>query len=196
MRGRVYGNQVLVFNKNSGDVIAKTDQRYKETSNIGADVGLMGRYSLVNFGVMARNVNSPVFKGFTFVDSNGNPHKVEDVKVKPQVRAGVALIPTETLTLEVDYDLTSNETMFKNYHTKFLSAGFEWNAFHFLALRAGAYKNMAESDIGPVVTAGVGLNLWLVRLDVAGAMAQRTTMVDGHKTPKEARATAEVSFDF
>jgi hypothetical protein len=193
MKGRVYGNQVLIFDKDSDDVVAKTDERYEESTNVGVDVGLMGRWEMFQIGLMGRNLNSPSFDGFTDPETG---HKFEDVTLDPQARAGVAFIPFNTLTLEVDYDLTSNETVLKGYDTQFLSAGFEWDAFRFLALRAGAYKNMAEDDIGTVYTAGLGLNLWLVRLDIAGAMSADDATVDGEEVPREARATAELSIDF
>jgi len=196
MRGRVYGNQVLVFDDENDDVVAKTEERYEESTTFGADIGIMGRYNMVNFGLMARNLNSPTFDGFTYTDSNGNSHRVDDVQVDPQVRAGVAFIPFNTLTLEVDYDLLANETELRDYETQMLSAGFEWDAFRFLALRAGAYKNMAEDDIGVVYTAGLGLNLWAVRLDIAGAMSPEKATLDGDEVPEEARATAELSIDF
>jgi hypothetical protein len=196
MRGRVYGNQVLVFDDENDEVVAKTEERYEESTTFGADIGIMGRYEMVNFGLMARNLNSPTFDGFTYTDADGNSHRVDDVQVDPQVRAGVAFIPFNTLTLEVDYDLLANETALRDYETQMLSAGFEWDAFRFLALRAGAYKNLAEDDIGVVYTAGLGLNLWAVRLDVAGAMSPEKATLDGDEVPEEARATAELSIDF
>ncbi|MFA9460368.1 conjugal transfer protein TraF [Thiohalorhabdus methylotrophus] len=193
MQGRVYGNQVIVFNDDSGDTIAKTDEKYNESTNVGADLGIMGRYDMFNFGLMARNLNSPTFDGFRDSDTG---QKYDSITLSPQVRAGVAFIPYNTLTLEVDYDITANETVFQDYHTQFLSGGFEWDAFRFLALRAGAYKNMAEDDIGTVYTAGLGLNLWAVRADVGAAMSPETTTVDGEDIPKEFRASAEITVDF
>ncbi|KPV39591.1 hypothetical protein AN478_10660 [Thiohalorhabdus denitrificans] len=193
MRGRVYGNQVRVFDNDSGDTIAKTDEEYKETTTVGADLGLMGRYEMVNVGLMARNLNSPTFEGFRDSDNN---QKYEDVTLDPQVRAGVAFIPHETVTLAVDYDITANETVLRDYDTQFLSGGFEWDILRVLALRAGAYKNLAEDDIGVVYTAGLGLNLWAVRADVAAAMSPEETTVDGDEIPREVRATAEVTVDF
>jgi hypothetical protein len=193
MKGRVYGNQVLIFDEDSDDVVAKTEERYEESTNVGVDIGLMGRWEMLQVGLMGRNLNSPEFDGFRDPETG---HKFEDVTLDPAARAGVAFIPFNTLTLEVDYDLTKNETVLQGYDTQFLSAGFEWDAFRFLALRAGAYKNMAEDDIGTVYTAGLGLNLWLVRLDVAGAMSADEATIDGDEVPREARATAELSFDF
>ena len=120
----------------------------------------------------------------------------DDVKLDPQVAAGVAFIPFETLTLEVDLDLTENETTLTGYKTQNISAGLEWDAFRVLALRAGVYKNLAESDIGVVYTAGLGLNLWAARLDIAGAFAGDSEEFDGEDVPKETRVAAQLSIDF
>lgn len=191
MLGRVYGTQVVVFNKNSGDIIKHTDEDYKQSLNAGVDLGLMGRYHLVNLGLVARNINAPTFKG-----PKVNGHKFPDVTLLPQVTAGIAFIPCDTLTLEGDVDLTSNQTTLPGYKTQNASLGLEWNAFHVLALRAGAYRNLRESDIGWVYTAGLGVNLWAVRLDVAAAFSGKTAQYNGDKIPSETRFSAQLSSDF
>ncbi|BCR04560.1 hypothetical protein DESUT3_16290 [Desulfuromonas versatilis] len=191
MVGRVYGNQVLVFNEDSGDILKSTDEEYEETYNVGVDLGIMGRYRLVNLGLVARNLNAPKFDGPTV-----NGVTFDDVKVDPQVTAGIALIPHETLVIEVDCDLTENETSFEDYKTQNVAIGLEWDALRAVALRAGVYKNLAEDDIDWVYTAGLGFNLWGVRLDVAGAFANETEEFDGDDIPKETRLAAQLSMDF
>jgi len=121
---------------------------------------------------------------------------VDSVTLKPQAVAGIAFIPFETLTLEVDYDLTENETVATEYKTQNFSAGLEWDAFRSLALRVGTYKNMSESDTGWVYTAGLGLNLWAVRLDVAAAASPDKVEYDGEEVPKLAKVSAQLSVDF
>ncbi|MFA9460369.1 conjugal transfer protein TraF [Thiohalorhabdus methylotrophus] len=203
MRGRVYGNHVLVFDSDAGDVLAKTDERYEETSRVGVDVGIMARYPRVNFGLMARNLNSPTFDGFTYTDANGDSYSISDVEVEPQVRAGVALIPFHTVTFELDYDLTRNDTVLRGYDTQMLAGGMEWDILRIVAVRAGAYRNLAERDMGTVYTGGLGLNLWTVRADLSLAMSAETTTVKnldipfyGNRLPKEMRASLKVSADF
>jgi hypothetical protein len=165
----------------------------------------MARYGKFNFGLTGRNLNSPKFDGFTkdisYTLPDGittNPKTIiaDEVKLKPQATAGIAFIPFETLTLEVDYDLTKNETVLTDYKTQNFSAGLEWDALRFLALRAGTYKNMAESDTGWIYTAGLGLNLWAVRFDLAAAMSPDKVQYDGDKVPKLAKASVQVSIDF
>lgn len=211
MKGRVYGTEVLVFNDGSEDVLERTDENYKETTTYGVDLGVMARYGMFNFGLTGRNLNSPKFDGFSkdinYDSADTDPItglpttitktiNVADIKLKPQATAGIAFIPFETLTLEVDYDLTKNETVLTKYKTQNLSAGLEWDIMRFLALRAGAYKNMAESDTGVVYTAGLGLNLWAIRLDIAGAMSPDKVQFDGEEVPKLAKASVQLSVDF
>lgn len=206
MKGRVYGTQVLVFDDGSGDVLEKSDENYQETTTYGVDLGVMARYGMFNFGLTGRNLNSPKFDGFekdifyNFADGTPNPTPkhiiVADVKLRPQATAGIAFIPFETFTIEVNYDLTKNETSLTDYKTQNLSAGLEWDILRSLALRAGAYKNMAESDTGVVYTAGLGLNLWAFRLDVAAAASPDKAEYDGEEVPKLAKASVQVSVDF
>ena len=197
MRGTVYANKVYVLREDADDnLMSDLRNESKTSSTIGVDVGVMGRYEWINVGLMARNVNSPTFDGTTVTMSDNSTLKVSDVTVDPQVRAGVAFIPFNTLTLEGDLDLTENETILAGYHTQYASVGLEWDAFRFLALRGGFYENLAEDDIGRVYTAGLGLNLWLLRLDLGAAMSADTTEVDGEDIPKVVRANAEVTIDF
>lgn len=200
MLGRVYGTQILVFDNDSRDTLRSIDEDYNQSANFGIDLGLMGRYKYVNFGLVARNINAPKFDGFTrsITLANGQTvtSTVNDVRIDPQVRAGVAFIPFTTLTLAADLDLTENGTSFSEYKTRYASFGVEWDAFRVLALRAGAYKNLADSDIDWVLTGGLGLNLWAVRLDLAGAMATEKEEFDGSDIPREARVAAMLSIDF
>ena len=205
MKGRVYGSQVLVFEDGSDEVFKNTDESYQETDTFGVDLGVMARYGMFNFGLTGRNLNSPKFDGFTnkqinYTLEDGTPQtkfmSVDSVTLKPQAVAGIAFIPFETLTLEVNYDLTENETVATEYKTQNFSAGLEWDAFRSLALRVGTYKNMSESDTGWVYTAGLGFNLWALRLDVAAAASPDKVEYDGEEVPKLAKVSAQLSVDF
>ncbi|MCF8025854.1 MAG: conjugal transfer protein TraF, partial [Desulfobacteraceae bacterium] len=200
MRGRVYGNKIVVFDEDADEILTETDEKYEETNTFGIDLGVMARFEKFNFGIIGRNLNSPEFDGFTdqIELSNGstvNLH-VDDVKLEPQVTAGMAYFPVTTLALAADVDLIENETLLSGYESRKLSLGVEWDAFRVLALRAGAYRNLSESDIGWVYTAGLGLNLWAVRLDVAGAISPEEEEFDKEDVPIEGRLAAEISVDF
>lgn len=200
MLGRVYGTRIIVFDDDAEDTLSELDEDYEESADVGVDLSLMGRYKYVQFALTGRNLNSPEFDGYsaTKVLANGRTVDVEvpDVTLDPQFRAGVAFIPVPALTLGVDMDLSENETSFSGYDTQNVSFGLEWDVFRTLALRAGAYKNMAESDIGWVYTAGLGVNLWAARLDLGGAFSTEEEDFDGDEYPSEIRFAAQLSVDF
>jgi hypothetical protein len=197
MRGRVYGSQVLVFNQDSGDVFSDVTDDYEETTSFGLDLAAMARYARFNVGMVVRNINAPKFDGPTVVNPVTNTEtKFDDVTIDPQATVGVAYFPLDTVTLEADLDLLSNETTLRGYDTQNASLGVEWDVFRVLALRAGLYKNLAENDIGVVYTAGLGLNLWAVRLDLAGAFAGESEQYNDDDLPKETRFAAQLSVDF
>lgn len=178
---------ILIFNKDSGDIVKDLDNYKKDSSNFAVDAGILYQpVSWLKIGAVGKYLNSPEF------DRPGGGK----VKVKPQARAGVALNPFETLTLAADIDLTENETMNPNYKSRNLALGLEWDILKFLALRVGAYKNLAESDISHVYTAGLGLNLWLIRLDVSAAMSSDKSRYNDKSFPEEARVQVNLSMEF
>ncbi|MEF8824446.1 MAG: conjugal transfer protein TraF, partial [Desulfohalobiaceae bacterium] len=191
MRGRVYINEVRVFDEDSDKFMEDATDQYKETTTFGVDLGFMARYKRFKLGIMGRNLNAPEFEAPTV-----NGTEFDDVTVDPQARAGLSWQPFNSLTLETDIDLTENETEFKGYHTRYFSAGVEWSIFKILNLRAGMYTNLAEDDIGEVYTAGVGLNILGANLEVAGAMSRDTQEYEGDEYPKEARVTAQLGLKF
>ncbi len=179
--------QLLVFNKDSGDLADDLDKYKKESTNFAVDAGILFQpFHWLKLGAVGKYLNSPEFDH----PAGGK------VKVKPQARAGVAINPLETLTLAADIDLTENETMNPDYKSRNLAVGLEWDILKFLALRVGAYKNLAESDIKQVYTAGLGLNLWLIRLDVSAAMSSNRTSFNNKSIPEEARVQVNLSMEF
>lgn len=178
---------IKIFNKDSSDIADELDKYYKESSNFAVDAGILFQpTNWLKLGVVGKYLNSPEFD-----DPKGGKFKI-----KPQARAGIALNPFETLTISADIDLTENETTFPGYKSRNLGGGIEWDILKFLALRVGAYKNLAESDIDVVYTAGLGLNLWLLRLDVSGAFSSSKGTYDKKSIPEEARIQANLSIEF
>ncbi|MCX7990605.1 MAG: conjugal transfer protein TraF [Proteobacteria bacterium] len=178
---------ITIFNKDSGDIADELDKYYKESTNFSVDAGLLFQpANWLKLGVVGKYLNSPEFD-----------HPLGGkVKIKPQARAGIALNPWETLTIAADIDLTENETMNPGYKSRNIGGGIEWDILKFLALRAGIYKNLAESDIDMVYTAGLGLNLWLMRLDVSAAISSNRGRYDDKSFPEEARIQANLSIEF
>jgi hypothetical protein len=100
------------------------------------------------------------------------------------------------LTIAVDADLLPGQSSFSGYETQRVGGGIEINPWNVLALRGGVYQNVAESDIGPVVTLGAGLNLWAVRIDLAAAASTEMVSVEGYDIPEELRASLGLTVDF
>ncbi|MDQ6992504.1 MAG: conjugal transfer protein TraF [Mariprofundus sp.] len=195
MQAKIYAHDIQAFGQNSGSFNSQATNKYSTDSNFGLDMGLMYRGSKYQLGVVAKNLNSPKFKGDIY-NTAGLVSGAYTYQVKPQVKIGAAYMPWDTVTVEVAGDLTSNETSLAGYNTQFVNLGLEWDMFKVLALRVGAYKNMAESDIGTVLTAGLGINLWAARLDIGAAMSTKTMQYKGKSYPTELRGSAALNVDF
>jgi hypothetical protein len=158
MKARTYNVAVKIFDTDFGDALDDARDDYKESTNFGVDLGLLyGFGDDLRVGIVGRNLNSPKFD---IEPGYGWNH--DSVEEELQLRTGICYKPVRFLILAADYDLTKNDTTISgSYKSQNLSLGAELNLFRFLYLRAGAYKNMAESDIGWVYTAGFGLNLGL-----------------------------------
>jgi hypothetical protein len=195
MIGRVVGAQVSVFKDGALESLQNAPDNSQTTVTWGLDLALAGRWQYIQAGIIGRNLNSPTFDGFTN-NFNGQPQVVDDEDVDPQFAIGVAFIPWTWLTVAVDADLTAGQASFNGYDTQRVGAGLEINPWNVLALRAGVYENIAEDDLGPVLTVGAGLNLWAIRIDLAAAASTELTQVNGYDVPNEIRAALNVAADF
>ncbi len=191
MIGRVYGTDVIVFGDDVEEAIRSADENYEETLTWGVDLAIMARLKMFNFGLTARNLNSPTFDGPTV-----GATKFPDYEIEPTVTAGAAFIPFDTVTFALDLDLIESETVLSSYKSQYVRLGAEWDIVRFFALRVGYSENLAESDIGGLVHAGIGVNLYLLRIDLAGSMALKTTEYDGNEVPREARIGFQLATDW
>ncbi len=141
------------------------------------DVGVIfAPLKSLNIGVVGRDLNSPSFSVagmFATRDGSGNvtigPGESE-IKLDPQYRAGLAWKPLETLTIAADYDLKKNKTFTPGFEDQTAAVGLEKTFLaEVVSIRAGAYKNLAESDANNVYTAGLGIRIFAFRFDLAGA---------------------------
>jgi hypothetical protein len=145
-----------------GTDVSITDNFGKATLStaFGIDVGAIYRpSSWLRFGVVAKDINQPTFD----VPGGG------ELKLGPQVRGGVAVNPYSSLTLTADVDATSNKTFVPGIKSQVLSLGAEQTIFsEFLSFRLGAFKNMQDAGTPFTPTAGLGLRIFAVRIDVGG----------------------------
>lgn len=186
MIGRVYGARILVFSDDEDEVADQIDDiqdEYEETTTFGVDIAGMYRISHFQFALAGRDLNTPSFDGFT----TESGLRVPDLELDPSLTAGIAWIPWPRLVLEVNAELIPRDTLLEEGEVQHAGIGAEWTALRFLTLRGGVSGNIAESDQDPVVSAGFGLNFWVLQIDIAAAMGLDTVEYDGDEYPEEAR---------
>jgi hypothetical protein len=146
----------------NGDEVKLSDNfgKAKLSTAFGIDVGAIYRpASWLRFGVVAKDINQP-----TFDAPDGS-----EFKLQPQVRGGVAVNPYSSLTLTADMDATSNKTFVPGQKSQVLSLGAEQTILsEFLSLRVGAFKNVRDANSPFTPTAGFGLRIFALRVDVGG----------------------------
>ncbi|BCA53423.1 conserved exported protein of unknown function [Nitrospira sp. KM1] len=159
MQGAAYsGNAPL----QGGTELKLTDYFGQATIStaLGVDIGAIYRpTSWLRFGAVAKDINQPTFKA-----PGGG-----ELRLNPQVRAGMAINPYSSLTLTMDVDATSNKTLVPGVKSQLLSLGAEQTILtEFLSFRVGAFKNMQDATTPFTPTAGLGLRIFAFRLDLGG----------------------------
>lgn len=199
MYGSVIGTQIWIFNEDNDQVLEELSGSAESSLAFGLDLAALYRIPMFQFALVGHNLNRPTFDGYTdTISLNGNPVQVQvpEVKVDPQVTLGLAFVPSRRFTLEANYELLEAGTLLPGYDIRRVSFGGELDLW-MLALRLGAYRNLAESWQDWVATAGVGFNLFGVRVDVGGALSlDNNVEYDGHEIPSEARLYAGIGLDF
>jgi F plasmid transfer operon, TraF, protein len=159
LQGAAYNGSTTLT---GGSNVSITDNFGKPTLStaFGIDVGAIYRpSSWLRFGLVAKDINQP-----TFNDVGGG-----ELKLGPQVRGGIAVNPYSSLTLTADVDATSNRTFVPGVKSQVLSLGAEQTFFsEFLSFRLGAFKNMKDAGTPFTPTAGLGLRIFALRVDVGG----------------------------
>ena len=159
LQGAAYSGSMTLT---GGTDVSITDNFGKPTLStaFGIDVGAIYRpSSWLRFGAVAKDINQPTF----------NAPDGGELKLGPQVRGGVAINPYSSLTLTADVDATSNKTFVPGVKSQVLSLGAEQTIFsEFLSFRLGAFKNMKDAGTPFTPTAGLGLRIFALRVDVGG----------------------------
>lgn len=126
----------------------------------------------------------------------------EDFHVRPQYRIGLATTALGFATLAVDYDLTKNDfDGLDGYESQLLSAGLELKIL-FLNLRLGTFTNLESDESDPVYAAGLGFDIFGLKIDVGGQIssAKQEVEVDSSGTgseeiPERVAVSAGISLD-
>lgn len=159
IQGAAYNGTASVTN---GEVdVADSLGKAKLSTAFGIDVGAVYRpSSWLRLGIVAKDINAPSFDTKT---------AGQQFKLEPQVRGGVAVNPWESLTVTADMDVTSNRTLTPGIKSQVLSLGAEQTVFsEMFAFRVGAFKNTADANSFITPTAGIGIRLFALRVDVGG----------------------------
>lgn len=158
IQGAAYNGSASVT---GGDIeVADNLGKAKTSTAFGIDLGAVYRpSSWLRMGIVAKDINQPSF------DTPAGGH----FKLNPQVRGGVAVNPWETLTVTMDADVTSNKTLVPDIKSRVISLGAEETIFsEMLSLRLGAFKNTADANSYITPTAGFGIRMFALRVDVGG----------------------------
>ena len=83
-----------------------------------------------------------------------------------------------------------------DYEHQHFGLGAHLELLRILDVRAGWSRNLAESDVGDRIHAGVGVDLWAVQLNLGASMAIDTTPVDGKDVPREFTISGGLAMEF
>jgi len=179
MKGSTFVKTIDI-DSGSGNEDDDLNDNKKDSSNVGLDIGLLFKPSNIDklsIGLVAKNINSPEFDT---IDG-------DSLKADMQLRTGLLYNVNEKVNLAMDLDLTSNETFIPGYESQQLGAGINYMPASWVSLRAGLMQNLANSDEGIIYSAGFGIGVEALSLDVAAQMASKSGTYDGEDVPKFAK---------
>lgn len=172
IQGAAYSGRASVFGTEGGLGFISDIGKATISTAFSLDAGAIYKpTSWLRLGVVGKDLTQPTF----------DAPQGEEFKLLPQVRAGVAVNPYSSLTLTADADITSNKTLLPGVKSRVIGVGAEQTLFNFLALRAGAFKNVEDAKSIITPTAGIGLRLFALRLDLGGGydFRERQIMASG-----------------
>jgi len=158
MMARFYTSTFRAFMTDIETVYRRLADSYQDSINFGADIGLIWSMKNVNFGVTAKNLNSPRF------DRAGGG----TLAVRPSVRGGFNYEPFSWMRAAVDIDLTESRELTPLTPIQMLGGGIELKPYGWSMIRIGCYRNIASAD-PPAVTAGLGYDDGSVNVGIDGA---------------------------
>jgi len=165
----------------SGDIDDELKDAEESDVSYGVDLGILykpQKMPRLSIGLVGKNLNTPEF------DTTSGA----TLKVEPQVRAGAAYdFLNDKVTVALDADLTKNETFIEDYYSQFIGGGIAYHPVNWFSLRAGAMRNLQESNDGTILTAGLGFGLKWLQLDISGQYSTEEGEYDGNSLPRYSR---------
>ncbi|WP_456485519.1 conjugal transfer protein TraF [Hydrogenimonas sp.] len=180
MYGLTYDTHVSI-DTSSGDLDDSFKDKDKSTSSFGVDLGAFYTPSALpelRIGIVGKNLNTPEFDTVT-----GDTYKID-----PMARMGIYYAGLDHwLDIALDVDLTSNETFLDDIDSQYIGGGVNVHPVDWFSFRLGAMQNMADSTLGTIVTAGLGLGIKQFQLDISAMMSTKSGYYDGDEIPRYAR---------
>jgi len=204
-----YGIVQNINNSGKSDIINTLKNNESNSSNVGVDLGALWEVDRTfdnawwspKVGVTGRNLNNPRFAQ-PILNTPAGPIGGGRYSVNPTVRMGASITPLHFWNLAADLDLTNNTTRVDNVKSRQLGLGTEVNVFNRswinIPLRFGLARNLSAST--NMITAGVGVNLLHLMIDVSGEASPKSidtqTQGDSTKIPQEFGASVSLSLLF
>lgn len=205
-----YTDYLILQNDNdTGDIATSLKDDAKTSSNFGVDAGALWDVNRTwdavplhpRFGIVGRNLNNPKFSQ---PDSAVKAGFQDKFAVNGQVRAGASISPFHWWNIATDLDLTRNLTPVDNVASRQWGLGTEINVFNRswinIPVRVGLSRNLAMAGSGTNFTAGTGINLLHLIIDVSGSVNNKRvntqTQGESKKFPTEAAAAFSLSLLF
>lgn len=174
--GRTYYAHTSVFDlkqDNLGSMIIEAlKQNSRGTDTFTFDVGMvLNIVSTLKVGIVGAALTNPKFD---MKQETGNPTLIgvpAYVRLPRTVRAGAAFTPLSPLTIALDYDLVSSDTLLPGGKSRQFSGGVELKVPLF-SVRGGAFRDFEAPDPHWSYSAGFGLNLAVLEFDVAAVLSE------------------------
>ena len=159
IQGAAYRRGVDVDDAEDKFDISDELKNAKKSHEVGVDVGaIIHPLPWIKAGIVGKDLNTPSFK----TPGGGK------FKLRPQARAGLAVMPFASTTVTFDADLTKNKTLLPGIRSRVLSVGVEQGIFDVVFLRGGVLKNVEDAKTRFTPTAGLGIKLLAFQFDVGG----------------------------
>jgi hypothetical protein len=113
------------------------------------------------------------------------------LKLDPTYRMGVLFTPIDLIHIGADIDLNETESaVLPGYKYQMMGAGIEFD-FPVIKLRGGVFDNIASSKDGVTYTAGLGLKIFVVTLDLSAQMASKRQEIREETATKSSQKIPE-----
>ena len=194
--GRTYYAHTSIFDVQQDDlgsmIVEALKQNSKNTNAFTFDVGLMlNIIQTLRVGIVGQALTNPKFdmkqesNNMTLI---GVPAYI---RLPRTIRIGGAFTPISILTIAADYDLLASDTLLPGGKSRQFSAGVEVK-LPIVSLRAGTFTDFEAPNQHWSYSAGVGLNLSIIEIDVAAVLSESGGLNFTSPERKDLGATAGV----